>query len=1054
VIRLVHISDFHLEKDLLTTDNQVIEPLIKDISDYHSDIPITAIVCSGDLIDRGGWHYASPEKAFQAFAENVVDPLLGALQMRRDRFIIAPGNHDVVRDEDSPYIDAGLRDELKDRDSLNEFLEKGCPEGVQRMKAFESFRESFYDDCDQPIKEGSRFACFRFESDGTELGIVALDSAWRCYEDDEEHLLIGERSVVHGFEAVKDCDLKVAVHHHPLEQLAEFDRQIVKPRIERDFDMSLTGHVHSSDAVSSDRASTGLLFVSTAPGVLRENTRPTSRDYENGYRIIDIRDREITSHDRTYIPGKNKFGPSLLSKEAGGISTFRLPTDAQARRRKFERTLIEQIGTRVEDRLNEHLVTYGTDTCAPKTIRELFVAPELIYRDRKASETIDDLDEESVNETPLSLDDLLKSPDNFLLCGSKESGKTVLLDRLLTKIVDEASEYRLIPVHIKWPEIGNRRFESEVKSNTGVGSSDVESLCTNHNIVLLIDDMNFESRDRSILQRLRDFVAKYPRVRIIATHLQDNPGEIPVGLLHQNDTLNLIPLTIRSFGVQQIKALVINWFGGAKGYDMAKDIDRIVNLFQALSLPSNPLSISIFLWMIEKQEMYEPTNESTMMENFIERLFEKHSAREALSGRFDSHNKQRLLAGIAHFMYRQDNPDYSVSHPDLQVFIKDNLEAKKFDFNPLTILDQFVKMGIFSVTGSNVRFRFRCFFEYFLAKRIQYESDFENDVLENKLLAFFSEIKYLTGLQRDRTDILKHILDRMELEFHEARAQLSEVGRYDEVFEASGSFIGGVDAKLLLSSVEEARPTEEDIDADQNARLEMTTMKADSIDRKRTPEHMFERLSRLLGLAASVLKNTEETTEKDLKVDSYRRIVKCSLLYTVIYRLELFKFLSENEDNIPSVFESAIRWVADFTPIITQLQLHGELGTHKLNAVFRDEIKRTLSQDSVEELERFFAVFLYADSRGKNYIKHIKNFIKTIKHPYIENNSFLKIISYYYVRSRDEKTDDKLLNLMAELIVQSKGLPKSEKGRIIQHHKKAKLRITIRGDQNQTALAL
>ena len=1057
MIRIVHVSDFHLDNNLLGTNHRVVKPLIEDLAAFHEEDPITTVVCSGDLIDRGGLSFPSPVEAFDAFGVRVVDPLLTGLGLDRSQFVIAPGNHDAVRTADSEFIDSGLRTELTSLAALDKFLESGSSEGVRRMEAFEAFRARFYDGLDQPVDVGDRFACFRYEAEGFRLGVVALDSAWRCYgcdEDDAGSLLVGERTVLAGLNGIGDCDLRVAVHHHPLRYLVPFDREVVEPIIEQEFELALLGHIHSSDVVVTDRA-VGLLFASTAPGVLRENALTRDSQYINGYRIIDVDldERTVVCHDREYVPKKNAFAPSPSSKGAGGASVFRLPTTTEIEQRHYERELVQRIGTQAEEVLNEHLVTHGTDTCAPKTVRELFVAPELVYRDRGTAEAIDDLDEESVVEALLTLDDILGRSDNFLLCGAKETGKTILLDRLFTKMVDEVAERHLIPIRIEWDKLGNRRFESEVNVRTGVGSTGVEALCKEHDVVLLIDDIGFGDGDTETLRRLKDFITAYPRVRVIATHLQENSSEVPIGLLAHNDVLELLPLDIRTFGVRQIRALVVRWFNGSKGSDMAQDIDRIVTLFQTLSLPSNPLAVSIFLWMIEKQERYEPTNGSTMMENFVERLFEKHSAREVLSSRFDSHNKQRLLAEIAHYMYKQDNPDYRVTYADLLGVVDQSLKAKKFDFTPRAILDQFIAMGLFAIRSSDVQFRFRCFFEYFLAKRMQYESTFEAAVLEDELLAFSSEVKYLTGLQRDRTDILALVLDRMEAEFHETQAQLRALGTYDDALNTARSFLGEADADRILGSIEEGRPTNEDLDADQDAQLGMMAG-SQGITRKRVPETLFGRLSRLLGLAAAVLKNTEETTEENLKVSAYQRIVSCALVYTVLYKYELMRYLAEHEDEIPWGFESVVRWVADFTPIITQLSLHHELGTQKLNGVFRDEIDRTLADNEVTELERFFAVFLYSDSRGPDYPRYMKRFIQEVNKPYMETNVFLKVISYYYVRSRNKQMDDKLLDLMAELIVKAKKLPAREKGRIMERHRRAKLRMQARGDQQQTALAL
>ncbi len=1055
MIRIVHLSDVHLDASLLSITQLTVEPLLKDLVAFHEDHPITAIVCSGDLIDRGGVGFDSADDAFNAFAERVADPLLEGIGLDRSQFVITPGNHDVVRSADSEWIDSGLKGKLTNRQKLEELFSEGTNEGMKRMDAYRAFVERFYEGVSQPIHSDGQHTCYTYEVDGVSLGIASLNTAWRCYGSDEEdagYLMIGEQVVARAVDTIKHCDYKVAVHHHPLRYLAEFDRDLVEPVIEQEFCAALTGHVHQSDAVSTDRVS-GLLFVSTAPGAMRENALDKNSKYTNGYRIIDIvpDEGQLVSHDRIYVFSKKAFAAAPNAKEKEGRSVYRLPTTVEMERRQHERAVVQTIGAQTEEVLNEHLVTYGTDTCAPKTVRELFVAPEIIYRNHEGEEELGEMGEQTVTETSVTIDDLLDRSENLLLCGAKESGKTVLLDRLLARMVDEVTDRRKIPVRIEWDKLGNRRFETEVNAKTSVGSSEVKTLCTDHDVVLLIDDLDFNEDDTAALQRLKDFVTRYPRVRLIATHLQRNSGEIPMGMLAHNDSLNLLPLDIRTFGIRQIRSLVVRWFSGSKGTDMAKDIDRIVMLFQTLNLPSNPLAISIFLWMIEKQERYEPTNGSTMMENFVERLFEKHSAKEALSGRFDSHNKQRLLAEVAHFMYTEDGLDYQVDHMELLSRIDRTLKAKKFTFDARVILDRFIDMGLFSVHGPMIQFRFRCFFEYFLAKQMEYEKDFEEYIIENELLTFSSEIKYLTGLQRDRTDILETVLDQMEAEFRDTRARLKSIGTYDDAFNTARSFLGEEDAERILGSIEESRPTDAELDADQDARLEAVSS-VQGIARKQAPASLFVRLGKSLGLAAGVLKNTEETTEEGLKGRAYRRIIDCALVYTVLYKREIMVYLEENEDTMPEAFKPIMNWVSDFTPILMQITLHDDLSTPKLSAVFRDEVERSMGSEEATDIERFFAVFMYADSRGDDYVKYIRDFIYTLRKRYMESNVMIKIVSYFYMRANTKDMDDKMLDLLGDLIVKSQGLPSSAKGRIMGRHRQAKTKLKARVDHSQVSL--
>ena len=60
-----------------------------------------------------------------------------------------------------------------------------------------------------------------------------------------------------------------------------------------------------------------------------------------------------------------------------------------------------------------------------------------------------------------------------------------------------------------------------------------------------------------------------------------------------------------------------------KDLNTPQKLDKLLDILMALNLPRSPLAISMFLWIIEFQENYKPVNHATMLENFIERLFQK-----------------------------------------------------------------------------------------------------------------------------------------------------------------------------------------------------------------------------------------------------------------------------------------------------------------------------------------------------------------------------------------------------------------------------------------------
>lgn len=1061
MVRIAHLSDFHISNDdLFESEHLIVDPLIEDLSSFHDDQHIDLVICSGDLIDRGGQAFENVQKAFNAFTDRVAAPILDALSLSRTRFIVVPGNHDIDFDRDSPISEKGLAAKLTDQDKITEYIKSGEREGSNRIDPYYNFISDFYDSDTDPSSLTRYESTFVYEDiGGTKLGVAALNSAWRCAPAaDQEELLLGQHQIYRALQHLEDCDVKIAVSHYSLNHLAEHDQDSVKPLVRREFDLLFCGHVHRGQTKSA-KVDSNALFASISPGALRRNVKSDSRDYANGYRVVDFDPHtlKITAHSRRYAPNKNVFDPDTDLGDSEGVTEHQLPSSEERRRYDEARDLAEQIINQHTPTLDQQLLSSGTDTEAPGRITDIFVMPEVVHRKRIGEERDTDIEEEveDIDETNFDLQDLASDEENFVLMGEKEAGKTALLNRLLIELAEGINEYRQIPVRIDFQELGNRRIESEVNQFLGVGSQEVGRVATEHNLTLLVDDITFEEHDDRRIERLRSFAEEYPGTRIVATYCQSHSGDLPMGSAH---SLQLRPLEIKLFRTEQLRALVDRWFSESDAINTPSQTQNIVALFEVLDIPRTPLAASMMLWIIEKQEGYKPKNKATMVENFIERLLQKHAREEALSGQFDFTNKVFLLSNLAHQMLNNGAANYRIRYSRALECCEEHLQGREWqdEFPARQILDNLIEAGIFAEDGDHIRFRFRCFFEYFLAKRMEHDQEFRESVLsEEQYLAFPGEIEYYTGIKRSCTNILQRFSTRLEDLYSDIHDHLLDGGKTcDDYLEDGPSRVSTMDANQALARIEEDRPSEEDLEALQDERLEMAE-RGQGIARREQPEDILEKLSRALFLTAQVLKYTEETDEPEIKTEVYQNVIQCALIYTVLYRIALRQYLQECGDELPAEFRELSDLLADYAPVTVQVKLHSQMGTKKLNGVFRSEAERNLkSNGHVSDLEHFFSVFLLAENKGDGYLDWIERLIDGLQTRYMEDIVFFKLLTYFYVRSNSDEMDNRLLNLMAEVLVKAKDLPPSEKGRIMEEYRKKKLRRDAGAQENETQIPL
>jgi len=204
-----------------------------------------------------------------------------------------------------------------------------------------------------------------------------------------------------------------------------------------------------------------------------------------------------------------------------------------------------------------------------------------------------------------------------------------------------------------------------------------------------------------------------------------------------------------------------------KEVDLQDNMQKLIKSFIDFGLPKTPLSVTLFLWIFEKQEK-KPINNSVLVELFIENLLEKTNIENIYSETFDFTNKKRLLSFVSKYMHDNGDADYSyaVDYVDLLGYFKDYLKTR-FHGQPQKVLDDFIKRGILTYHDDNlVRFKSAFYFHYFLALHFDYDPTFKEQVFTGEnYLSFIEEITYYTGLKRDDVGVLNFTQEKLSEAF-------------------------------------------------------------------------------------------------------------------------------------------------------------------------------------------------------------------------------------------------------------------------------------------------
>lgn len=1045
-MNIIHLSDIHFEVDkegsLSYKKEQLYNALVDDLRSNQYVDSDSIMVITGDLVDKGGMDF-NEQDPFEKFKELFINKIIKNFPLLQKRIFIIPGNHDIIRDKVDKIIYKGIIETYKENyGNGDNFIKenKYNYEKLKHLEAYKIFEKNFYKDYND-VKNTNFQTTAIVKINNLTLGIACLNSAWLCsggYKDDYGNLILGKSQIEQALTDLEDTDFKIALFHHPIEFFTKKDRQYIEPLLLNNFNVILNGHSHKIEG-GYYQTLKGNAFISVSPAVL--GNKESDNQYSTGYTIIEFNNSKYVMHCRKYLWDKKKFVPNVDIGEDDGKKTFIVSEERQQIEDKINNVLAHIVNTHI-DKANSDLIIYNAEEGLPNSIEEIFVGPTIcnVTESQAQNEKI----EKEIKY--YSLDDIVLSNENFLIYGKKESGKTILLDNFLIELTKNYKKYKKIPVLIKFQDMKNRDVETWIKQFLSLGTrTEFKNLYDNGiKFVLLIDDLSFSNLQKYKLNKFIEFKKMYPNMQIIATSLHKVESMIPENHLEYNQYFNFNVVYIHDLKTLQIKNLIKKWFEG-KDIDFQSNIERLIKNFQELGLPRTPLSLTMFLWIIQKQEK-KPINSAVLAEIFLENLLEKANFENVYSETFDFYNKRRLLAFLSYYMLKNGEPQnsYAIQYSQALEYTKNYLKGKTGD--PKIILDNLIDRGVFILVDNTIRFKFAFYFHFFLAAYMEFKEKFKKEVLKN-VIEYKDELEYYTGLNRDKKEILDVVLKELAFIYQELNDLIfkkSEKNIVDKNLETEHPLSNYID----LEKIKE-KPSEKDLDKAYDDNLQQLPVK-----RKIKPKQLMSNkekkyhLGEVLELSAKLLKNLEEI-EFDTKVYAYGEILKSSISFLLLYRDYLLKsydklkgssFLPKGVD-----FHIFIR----FLPLLHQVVLYDWIGTIKLKEIIEDKMKKDNENNDISEFEKFLSVFIYSDIKASNYRMIIKNFYKNSKSKYILDSIFFKLLSYYFLRSKDKETDKFYLNVLADIKVKLKQIDKARKSQFINKLVKDKrFHLTEKNEQN------
>lgn len=1048
-IKILHFSDIHWHPKNAEDVKTITKAMIDDIASLEKlgEPMFDIAIFTGDLVLAG-----EEESHFQLAWDATVAPILKAAKIPEDRIFLCPGNHDAERKKvrDNKYLEDGLQSNLTSVDSVNKLIrgldkaEKASIDAVERMQNYNNFAAKI---SPKEHKKSGNVVIHQIDINGSKVGIACFDNSWRSTGEsggvDRNKLLMGERNVDFAIEHVGETDISIALFHHPISWLADFDATTVAPRLYRGFDLLAFGHVHAMEpevrstiSGSSVMSQSGALFA--------------GRKHYNGYQILEI-DTQICKMEvtlRTYFDqpmGRFGAAENILPLGKGEFSFKPIRGNVSPVLEAFLREVRPTIRSAALNQFN--IADLASDLIADP--HGAFICPPIYFRKIKDSDvttpnldgTEDDLvdedgiedsnldfEPESPNEEELKINEFLTGDGNVLLCGGREAGKTSLAHFVATLVSEGTCDKVRLPIIVDFRKFKPTLYSLKKEAANYLGISktgfDLERALNKGELFLIVD--NYSGRNSEIKASYVGFFKKYPNNRWLL--LADsrfgatNPGASDNDLVEGFRIANIKTLPRKS-----IRELSRRW-SDKTGMDNERAFSMVMNQIETNGLPRTGYIVTLLLWSMKSNEKTERLNEAVLLMKMADFLLGKADFQKTLEKDFDSTSKEITLQAFANHLRRQGD----FIHPNAAVkFLIDFFTSKGLNHDAAKVLDTLCSCGILAKTPDSVGFKYRCFQEYFLARYIGSSDARLNEALfQRKYLDSKREIELVSGLSRENDSIINELTLQIS-KFGPSDISEVELSSFDTVVDEESSI--GMSRKKLRQ-IREKKMTADQIDdlmdSAEAVIVEKRSKKSQDYNVSRSPklnneigresdnsddailsegdvERFLPELTppsyiATVQLLGRVLRNSEFTDRKR-KSDGVRLYLQANArIFLKLNNLvgEVFTKFADRIDEDDGEFDDETRraiqyFLTKHMMSIVSMKLKDEIASAKLIPVF-DEI---LKLDDISFAERTFLTALQLHCGRQDWDNHWKLLAKDSKKQRLAVE-FLADALFYHIHTK------------------------------------------------------
>ena len=1021
-IGILHISDIHINKSSILEIKSLVHKLIEDIEKVKKEnsLNINLICFAGDLIDRGD-NACQGEMQLQLAEEYFVQPLIQAMGLSENDFILVPGNHEVDKNKIARIIEAGFA-AMTSIEDINEIILEMKEEYKSRLEYFYDYMHNKY--VPDAEKWNLGYSVIRKIND-VNVGIVGIDSAWRSSgagPEERGRMIVGEQQVEALYSSIHEADLKVCLMHHPLDWLSELEMLNVERKLSR-FDLILTGHVHDlgDKQICTQQCKT---IYNTSGKLYPVNS------YYSGYSILDI-DMDLGTcciYSREYMKSpRENFDKALRVNEEGKVEYQFASYDQE---RVVEYDLKLQLRNYYEDVSEKFNMLKNINSNIPTKTGDFFVEP-VIYEKSEYERTESSRKEEK-EETSIPLKDLISCHDNVLLLGKKECGKTTILQRFGISYTNAESDK--IPIYIDMLNLGKGKERilnacqnfifNNVSPEIPIKKQQIENMFLTGKIICLFDNVNISNADH--VMWIQTFVNEFPRNRFVFAAEEK---------FYQIYSLKELPdfgveyktVYLHDFGKRHVREMITKWGDGKVGFDANEMTQKFVSYCSNTHFAMTPFNIAVFMTIWDVDKNFIPINEGKVMRTYLETVLEKFSIEEFQRSQYNFDVKQHFLGHLAYSMCQKDKYYFTIE--EFERLVDEYHDRKGFKKSQSKFDKIFFEKNILCVHGEQIYFSNISIMEYCLASYALIEPTlYEMMISKGNRSNFVHELAFYSGIVGDCTELLNVLNDEI------TSTILENMHIVDEVEGLSIDIEFNFDKEKFIENVKNNRYTLEEVDElDDIARVNdgETPMQITKINSIEESESFMD----LLLIYGNVIKNAEtaDKTQKKIHVENY--ILGMNFQFGLVIRQVSGYLASKTKEDLSEeikgkhpnltdeefekIKNDSLEFLKIILPMAIQFYIGENIGTPKLEVV----INELIYENKYKKFTRFMLSFLLCDIGIGNIKPFLLNYIREEDSKDILKLILAKLSLYYdmWYFGRNPQMDNILLDLLTEVEIKLSG---------------------------------